>query len=240
MFALLQSAKNTNGTQTETNKTAAKKPARKYLLTFILLLLQIKHILQLHNREIPYLLRRQISHFIFKQTNKCSIFLLQKQTFFNCEKYLQANILNTHQVLRANIHPLPFHSSQTHKPKREKVGVCGKYAVSKNGSLVFKNKGGLHPFTRFLFLLSLSPANGKHYIHTYIYICVIYMCDVRYTDKHSVFFVRSFVFALFLRFMALCGFLFAFTAFLCLFLFLHQPTHPTPISRHRIGGYPIP
>ena len=41
--------------------------------------------------------------------------------------------------------------------------------------------------------------------------------------------LRSFLcFALFLRFSALCGLIFAFGAFLCLFLFLHQPTHPTP------------
>ena len=36
--------------------------------------------------------------FPLKQTNKSGIFLEQKQTFFNCEKSLQANILNTQQA----------------------------------------------------------------------------------------------------------------------------------------------
>lgn len=104
--------------------------------------------------------------------------------------------------------------------------------------LFFKNKRGrflknkrgrgctlLHAFS-FFFLFPLQTANYLpiYYLSTYLH--SIYLCVVRYIDKHGAFCVHSFVFALYLRFVALCGFIFAFTAFLCLFLFLHQPTHP--------------
>ena len=41
MFVLLYSAKNTNGTQTKTNREKAKKPASKYLLFIITLLYRL-------------------------------------------------------------------------------------------------------------------------------------------------------------------------------------------------------
>lgn len=44
---------------------------------------------------------------------------------------------------------------------------------------IFKKIGRawLHPFPLFLFLLSLSPCNGKHYLHTiYIPIYVSFIC----------------------------------------------------------------
>ena len=99
----------------------------------------------------------------------------------------------------------------------------------------------MHPFPLFLslfFLFLLQTETLLTYISTYLYF--IYLCAVRYADKHRVFFRSFLCLCLLIRFVALCGFIFAFTAFLCLFLFLHQPTHPTPISRYRIGGYPIP
>ena len=117
----------------------------------------------------------------------------------------------------------------------------GKYAISKiKGCAFLKIKGGVvAPFYTLSFSFSIQTKNIT-YILPYIYLCFIYLRVVRYTDKHGVFYVHSFVFALSLRFVALCGLIFAFGAFLCRLLFPPQPTHPTPLSRYRIGGYPIP
>lgn len=108
---------------------------------------------------------------------------------------------------------------------------------------IFKKIGRawLHPFPLFLFLLSLSTANGKHYLPTALHLFMfhLFVCRSLHTQIQRI--LRSFLcFALFLRFSALCGFIFAFGAFLSLFLFPPKPTHPTPISRYRISGYPIP
>ena len=90
----------------------------------------------------------------------------------------------------------------------------------------------------FFFLFLLQTANTT-FLHTYLYFIYLFVC--RSLHKQTRRFLRSLLcFALFLRFSALCGFIFAFGAFLFRFLFPPQPTHPTPISRYRIGGYPIP
>ena len=109
--------------------------------------------------------------------------------------------------------------------------------------IFFKNKRGEGCTLSHSFFLSSFSSSSTCKLPIYclsIYLHSIYMCDVRYTDKHRVFFRSFLCLCLLIRFVALCGFIFAFTAFLRLFLFLHQPTHPTPISRYRIGGYPIP
>ena len=52
---------------------------------------------------------------------------------------------------------------------------------------------GLHPFPLFLFLLSLSSAKqNTTYILHYIYLYLIYLRVVRYTNKHGVFLFHSF------------------------------------------------
>ena len=76
-----------------------------------------------------------------------------------------------------------------------------------------------------------SPSSCKHKtLPTYYrstYLCFIYLRDVRYIHKHGVFYVHSFALLRFLRLMALCGFIFAFGAFLVYFSsFLNRPTPP--------------
>ena len=88
----------------------------------------------------------------------------------------------------------------------------------------------MHHFTLFLSLSSFSFYLQSKTLLTYClstYLCFIYLRVVRYADKYSAFCVRSFVFALSLRFVALCGLIFAFGAFLFSFsFFLNRPTPP--------------
>ena len=96
--------------------------------------------------------------------------------------------------------------------------------------IFFKNKrGGGCTLSHSFFLSSFSSSSTCklpiYCLSTYLYF--IYLCVVRYADKHRVFFRSFLCLCLLIRFVALCGFIFAFTAFLRLFLFLHQPTpHP--------------
>ena len=87
----------------------------------------------------------------------------------------------------------------------------------------------LHPFPLFLSLSSFSfcITQAPNTTHIHIYIYVIYLCDVRYIDKHSVFLFHSFALLCFFV-LRLCVASIRFRSVLCLFLFIPQPTHPHP------------
>ena len=195
--------------------------------------------MHLHNRGIPYLLRRQISHFIFKQPNKTSNILLQNQTFFNCEKSWHANTLQTRIRYSQKTYILCLLSSSKHTNQRKRIGVWRIISIIKNkgrGLYVcyFKNKkrrGVVAPFytLSFSFFFLFLPATANTTYILYIYLCLFHLFACRSLHKQTQrVFIPFLCFSSFLRFSALCGFIFAFWAFLCLFLFPPQPTHPTP------------
>lgn len=84
----------------------------------------------------------------------------------------------------------------------------------------------LHAF--FLFLLSLFTSNGKlpiYYLSTYLYF--IYLCGVRYTDKHGVFFFRPFVFLrLFVLWLCVASYLLSERFFVSFSFSINRPTPP--------------
>ena len=174
------------------------------------------------------------------KTNKQKQYFFDTKTnFFQLRKIFTSEYTtNTLQALTENLHSLlasflPKHTNQQQREERLDL-------------LFFKNRVvRLHPFPLFLSLSSFSfflhPANAKHYLHAALHPFIFHLFACRSLHKQTQRVFLSFLcFALFLRFSALCGFIFAFGAFICRFLFPPQPTHPTPISRYRIGGYPIP
>ena len=92
-----------------------------------------------------------------------------------------------------------------------------------------KIKGArLHPFPLsfsffFLFLLQTTNYLSTFYLPIYVsFICVSFV-----TQTNTAFFISFLCFAWFLRFVALCGFIFAFGASLVSFYFLlNRPTPP--------------
>lgn len=131
-----------------------------------------------------------------KQTNKqMQYFFATKTNFFQLRKiFTREYITNTNQVLKENIHSLlasflPKHTNQ----KRENRGLLESMQFQKMGALFPKIRGSgctlLHAFS-FFFLFPLKRQTLHSYIHTYI--CVIYVCDVRYISKYIAFCVHSF------------------------------------------------
>ena len=167
-------------------------------------------------------------------------YFLEKSNFFQLRKIFTREYTKH----ASGTHSKPtffarFIPPKTHKPKERKQGFVESVQFQ-------KNKGArLHPFPLFLSLSSFSsPASCKArittYILPYIYLYSIYMCDVRYIGKHSVFYVHSFVFAcLFVSVLCVDSYSLQERSFVSFSSFLNRPT-PTPISRYRIGGYPIP
>ena len=76
------------------------------------------------------------------------------------------------------------------------------------------------------FSFFLHNASTKHYTPTYIYLCYLFVwCSLHWQTRRV--FLPFLCFASFLRFSALCGFIFAFGAFLVSFSsFLNRPTPP--------------
>ena len=99
--------------------------------------------------------------------------------------------------------------------------------------IFFKNKRGeVAPFPTlsfplfFSFFINLQTTYLLSILLSiYLFISHLYVwCSLHLQIQHVL---RSFLcLCLLIRLVALCGFLFASTAFLCLFLFLHQPTPP--------------
>ena len=86
-----------------------------------------------------------------------------------------------------NLHSLLASFLPNTQTKREKIGVFV--------SSINKNKGrGCTLSTLYfsLFFLFSCIMQAPNTTHIHIYICAIYMCVVRYTDKHGVFFFHSF------------------------------------------------
>ena len=87
----------------------------------------------------------------------------------------------------------------------------------------------MHPFPlpfSFFFLFLLKRKTLLTYIHTYIYVCYLYVWRSLHTQTRRVF-IPFLCFSSFLRFSSLCGFLFDLGAFPCLFSFsINRPTPP--------------
>ena len=105
------------------------------------------------------------------------------------------------------------------------------FSIIKNRwGAVFKNNGAwLHPLPLFLFLLlSLSSAKqNTTYMLPYIYLYFIYLCVVRYADKHGVFYVHSFaLLCFFVPWLCVASYLLSERLFVAFSFILNRPTPP--------------
>ena len=178
----------------------------------------------------------------FQINKQMKQYFLAKSNFFQLRKiftseYTKYSYLNTRKALLWFYFPSSNRqTTQTnfkHKERKYRVDISLKIR-----GFVFKNKGArLHPFPLFPTLSSciMQTANT-----TYIPIFVIFICVTFITYTNTARFTFIPCLASFLRLKSLCGFFIAFWAFLVSFSFLLNRPTPTPISRYRIGGYPIP
>lgn len=160
-----------------------------------------------------------------------------KTNFFQLRKiFTREYTTNTLQVFTENLHSLLASFLQTHKPKREKIGGWRIISIIKN------RRGVVAPFYTlsfsFFFLFLLQTANTT-FLHTYLYFIYLFACRSLCRQIRRI--LLSFLCLCFdSSFQCFVWLYIRFRSVPCLFLFPPKPTHPTPFSRCRIGGYPIP
>lgn len=181
-----------------------------------------------------------------KQTNKTRNIFLLKQTFFNCEKYLHANTLHTSSGTLPALIQARFRHAR-HSQKVLLLFLLSFQKIRGAGFDIFlKIKGGeVAPFPTLSFPLflslssSLSSSTCKLPIYCLsIYIPFICVMFVTLTNTGCFSFIHLSLLA------------YSFSCFVWLHIRFHgvylslslssSTDPPTPISRYRIGGYPIP